>query len=301
VAQVVQNEFLTFRSPCSNIVGECPVADGDRKGDNEMDYQVLLYEKKDCIATVTFNRPQRRNAWNDQVTDEFIDVFHRMEADPEVLVTVLTGNQEGRAFSAGADLKEPKTHTVTSVADHVAGINPRGMELFNCIADYPKPVIAAINGYAIGVGFQVCLCCDILLAAEEAQLGLPQVVLGIMPAYGGALRLARFVGKGKAMEMVLTGERIDAREGHRVGLLNRVLPLIELMPTARELALKLASLPPNSVRMAKESLNKGLDIGNMKDAAQTDIYRFMALMMTRDSQQAHQAWRERRAPVARGE
>ncbi|MDP7470588.1 MAG: enoyl-CoA hydratase-related protein [Dehalococcoidia bacterium] len=293
--------LLTFRSPYSNIVGERAVGDGRRKGAKEMNYQVILYEKMGRIATVTFNRLQRRNAWNDQVTDEFIDVFHRMEADPEVLVTILTGNQEGRAFSAGADLKDPKTHAANSVADHVAGIDMRGMELFNCIADYPKPVIAAINGYAIGVGFQVCLCCDILLAAEEAQFGLPQVALGIMPAYGGALRLARFVGKGKAMEMVLTGEHINAQEGHRVGLLNRVLSLTELMPAARELALKLTSLPPNSVRMAKESLNKGLDIGNMKDAAQTDIYRFMALTMTRDSQEAHQAWREKRAPVVRGE
>ena len=189
---------------------------------------------------------------------------------------------------------------MTSVADHVAGINPRGMELFNCIADYPKPVIAAINGYAIGLGFQVCLCCDILLAAEEAQFGLPQVALGIMPAYGGALRLARFVGKGKAMEMVLTGERIDAREGHRVGLLNPVLPLAELIPAAWELVLKIGSLSPNSVCMAKESLNKGLDIGNKKDAGQADIYRFMTLMLTQDSLEAHQAWRERRAPVARG-
>jgi enoyl-CoA hydratase/carnithine racemase len=126
------------------------------------------------------------------------------------------------------------------------------------------------------------------------------VPLGIIPAYGGAVRLARYVGRGKAMEMVLLGERLTAAEAYRTGLVNKVVPLPELMPLAYDYARRLAALPPLAVRMAKESLNKGLDIASLKEAAQADIYRFMLLAQTEDSREAHQAWREKRKPVFRG-
>lgn len=265
-----------------------------------MSYETLLYEKQDSIATVTINRPEKRNAWTTQVSEEIIDVFGRMEDDPEVLVTILTGAGD-KAFSAGADLGNAKTHKVTTVGAHLASVSPKGFPVFNAVADYPKPVVAAINGFAVGIGCLITLCCDILLASDNAELGVPQVPLGILPAYGGAVRLARYVGRGKAMEMVLLGERIDAQEAYRVGLVNRVVPLPELMPLAQDYARRLAALPPLAVRMAKESLNKGLDIASLKEAAQTDIYRFMLLGQTEDSQEAHQAWRERRKPVFKGQ
>ena len=265
-----------------------------------MPYETLLYEKQDSIATVTINRPEKRNAWTTQVSEEIIDVFGTMEDDPEVLVTILTGTGD-KAFSAGADLGNAKTHKVTTVGAHLASVSPKGFPVFNAVADYPKPVVAAINGFAVGIGCLITLCCDILLASDNAELGLPQVPLGILPAYGGAVRLARYVGRGKAMEMVLLGERIDAQEAYRVGLVNKVVPLPELRPLAQDYASRLAALPPLAVRMAKESLNKGLDIASLKEAAQTDIYRFMLLGQTEDSQEAHQAWRERRKPVFKGQ
>ena len=265
-----------------------------------MSYETLLYEKQDSIATVTIDRPEKRNAWTTQVSEEIIDVFGAMEDDPEVLVTILTGTGD-KAFSAGADLGNAKTHKVTTVGAHLASVSPKGFPVFNAVADYPKPVVAAINGFAVGIGCLITLCCDILLASDNAELGLPQVPLGILPAYGGAVRLARYVGRGKAMEMVLLGERINAQEAYRVGLVNKVVPLPELRPLAQDYARRLAALPPLAVRMAKESLNKGLDIASLKEAAQTDIYRFMLLGQTEDSHEAHQAWRERRKPVFKGQ
>ena len=264
-----------------------------------MAYDTLLYEKHDHIATVTINRPEKRNAWSVRLSEEIIEVFSAMEDDPEVLVTLLTGKGD-QAFSAGADLGDPKTHRVTSVGEHLATVSPRGLPVFNAVTDYPKPVVAAINGFAVGIGCLITLCCDILLASENAELGLPQVPLGIIPAYGGAVRLARYVGRGKAMEMVLLGERITAAEAYRVGLVNKVVPLPELLPLAYDYAKRLAALPPLAVRMAKESLNKGLDIASLKEAAQVDLYRFMLLGQTEDSREAHQAWREKRKPVFRG-
>ncbi|MEW6298872.1 MAG: enoyl-CoA hydratase-related protein [Thermodesulfobacteriota bacterium] len=264
-----------------------------------MSYDTLIYEQRDRVATVMINRPEKRNAWTAQLSEEIVTAFRAMEDDPEVLVTILTGAGE-KAFSAGADLGNPRTHAVTSVGEHLATISPRGFPVFNAVADYPKPVIAAINGYAIGVGCLISLCCDILLASENAEFALPQVPLGIIPAYGGAVRLARYVGRGKAMEMVLLGERLTAAEAYRTGLVNKVVPLPELMPLAYDYARRLAALPPLAVRMAKESLNKGLDIASLKEAAQADIYRFMLLAQTEDSREAHQAWREKRKPVFRG-
>lgn len=264
-----------------------------------MSYDALIYEKQDGIATVTINRPEKRNAWTVQLSEEIVEVFRAMEDDPAVLVTILTGKGD-QAFSAGADLGNPKTHRVSSAGEHLATVSPRGFAVFNTVADYPKPVVAAVNGYAVGIGCLITLCCDIILVSENAEFGLPQVPLGIIPAYGGAVRLARYVGRGKAMEMVLLGERITAAEAHRVGLANRVVPLPELLPLAHDYARRLAALPPLAVRMAKESLNKGLDIASLKEAAQADIYRFMLLGQTEDSREAHQAWRERRKPVFRG-
>ena len=264
-----------------------------------MSYETLLYAKEGSIATVTLNRPEKRNAWTTQMSEDVVDVFKVMEDDPEVLVTVLTGAGT-QAFSAGADLGNPKTHRVNSAGEHLATVTPRGFAVFNAVADFPKPVVVAINGFAVGIGCLITLCGDILLASENAELGLPQVPLGIIPAYGGAVRLARYVGRGKAMEMVLLGERITATEAYRVGLVNKVVPLPELMPLAYNYAKRLAALPPLAVKMAKESLNKGLDIASLKEAAHTDIYRFMLLGQTEDSHEAHKAWREKRKPVFKG-
>lgn len=248
-----------------------------------------------AIATLTFNRPEKRNAWSTALSHDLADVLAEIEADRGIGATIITGAGT-QAFSAGADLGDNRTHRVNSVDAHLAAITPRGSDVFNALADHPKPVVAAINGYAIGIGCLITLCCDILLASENAELGLPQVPLGIIPAYGGAVRLARHVGRANAMEMVLLGQRITADEAYRIGFVNRVVPQAELMDLAMDYATRLAALPPLAVRMAKESLNKGLDIPNLKDAAQADLYRFMLLGQTADSHEAHRAWREKRPP-----
>lgn len=256
-------------------------------------FDTLRFEVAERVATLTIDRPERRNAWSNRLSQELVEAFAVIEHDDDIRATIFTGAGD-KAFSAGADLKDERTHRVSSVGAHLATVTPRGFEVFNAVADHPKPVIAAINGFAVGIGCLITLCCDILLASDNAEMGLPQVPLGIMPAYGGAVRLARYVGRGKAMEMVLLGERITAEEAYRVGLVNRVVPQAELLPLAHEYGRKLAALPPLAVRMAKESLNMGLDVANLKDAAQADIYRFMLLGQTEDSREAHRAWREKR-------
>src|SRR5262249_12699621 len=158
-----------------------------RKGGFCMSYEALIYEKHEHIATVTINRPEKRNAWTTQLSEEIVDVFGAMESDPEVRVTVLTG-KGNQAFSAGADLGNPKTHRVNSAGEHLATVTPRGFAVFNAVTDYPKPVVAAVNGYAVGIGCLITLCCDIILASENAEFGLPQVPLGVIPAYSAADR-----------------------------------------------------------------------------------------------------------------
>jgi len=259
----------------------------------------VLYEKDEKIATVTLSRPEARNALSPGMRNELIEVFDALSADPDVLVAILTGDPRGKAFSAGANIADPKTHSTDSTGEYLmtAGLerNP-----FDVVSDFHKPIICAINGYAMGWGFLITLCCDILIASENAEMGLPQASLGIIPAYGGALRLARFVGKGNAMKIVLTSERINAQEAYRIGLVSQVVAAEELMPEARTIAERLASLPPLGVMLSKESLNRGLDTPSMKDAARADVFRFLALMQTDDREEAHSAWREKRQPRFKG-
>jgi len=260
-----------------------------------MNYEKIIYEKANGVATVWFNQPEYRNAWTGRMGAELISVLKEIEIDPEIRVVILTG--KGTAFSAGAFLKDQKVHSIeTSIGDSIEA-NYKGPKLtMDTIAEFPKPIIAAINGQASGFGFRIALCCDILIAAKDAKMNLPEVSLGIIPGTGGSLRLARFVGKGKAMEMILTAEWIDAWEAHRVGLVSQVVPNSDLLVAANKLASRIASLPPIAVVMAKRSLNEALDIGNMKVAAQTDIYRQLLLYQTEDTREAHQAWRDKRTP-----
>ena len=229
----------------------------------------------------------------------------RMEQPPNVDVVrvMCTGRVEPsfvlKAFSAGADIGNIKTHRVTSVGEHLSTVTPRGMPVFNVVADYPKPVIAAINGYALGIGCLITLCCDILLASENAVMGLPQVPLGIIPAYGGAVRLARYVGRGKAMEMVLLGERITAAEAYRVGLVNRVVPLDELMPTARGIAEAICEAGPMAVRTAKEAMVRGMNM-SLEEGLRLESTLIIPVMFSKDSEEGIAAFKEKRKPKFEG-
>lgn len=260
----------------------------------------VLYEKQGNIGIVTLSRPESRNAWGQDFYDGIVSYFAEMEEDDDIRCAILTGDEKGGAFSAGANLKDKKTHSIDSVAEFFKTLRKKKATTpFEVLPNFPKPVIAAVNGYAVGVGCIVTYCCDLIVASERAEWRLPQVALGILPAYGGSARLARWVGKGLAMRLAM-GFPLKAEEAYRIGLAQWLVPQDKLMSQAMEVAGHIAALPPIAARMVKESMQHGLDIPNIGDAALVDLYRFMALELTEDKAEAHQAWRERREPAFKG-
>jgi enoyl-CoA hydratase/carnithine racemase len=259
----------------------------------------LLTEIRGHVAVLTLSRPEARNAWDEDFNEGLEAKLAELEENREVRCVILTGDEKGGAFSAGANLADTGTHAVASPAAFITGIPHWRKFVANLLTDFPKPVIAAVNGYAIGIGCIATYCCDLIVGSERAEWRLPQVRLGIMPAYGGAVRLARWVGKGNAMRAAL-GYPIDAAEAYRIGLAQWLVPHAELMERALKVADDIAALPPLASRLAKESLTKGLDIPSIKDASEVDVYRFMALSQTEDSKEAHNAWRQKRQATVRG-
>jgi len=259
----------------------------------------VSYEKRGHVGIVTLSRPGARNAWGADFNEGIARHFAAMEDDDDVRCAVLTGDEQGGAFSAGANLKDPKTHTMASAADFVKSLPKRRERAFEVLGNFPKPIVGAVNGYAVGIGCIITFCCDLLVASDRAEWRLPQVALGILPAYGGAVRLARWVGRGHAMRMAL-GFPLAAEEAHRIGLAQWLVPHAKLMDTALEVAGRVAALPPLAARLVKESLLRGLDIPNVADAALVDLYRFATLELTEDKAEGHAAWREKRKPAFRG-
>src|SRR5256884_6132533 len=177
----------------------------------------VSYVKRDHVGIVTLSRPGARNAWGPDFNEGLARHFTAMEDDDDVRCAALTGDEQGGAFSAGANLKDPKTHTMASAADFIKGLPKRRERAFEVLGNFPKPIIGAVNGYAVRIGRIVTFCCDLLVASDRAEWRLPQVALGILPAYGGAVRLARWVGRGHAMRLAL-GLPLGAEEAHRIGL-----------------------------------------------------------------------------------
>lgn len=260
----------------------------------------VMYEKDGAVGTVTLSRPEARNAWGMDLTEGLAEHFRAMEEDDDIRCAILTGDESGGAFSAGANLKDPNTHTVNSAADFIKGIPAwkRNMP-FDVLGSFPKPIIASVNGYAIGIGCIITFCCDLIVASDKAQWRLPQVALGILPAYGGSVRLARWVGKGLAMRMAL-GFPLSGEEAYRIGLAQWCTSHANLRAKTHEVADHIASLPPLAARMVKESMTHGMNVSNASDSALTDLYRFMALELTEDKAEGHDAWREKRTPVFKG-
>src|SRR5262245_13146674 len=259
----------------------------------------VFFEKREHIGIVTLSRPQARNAWGQDFNEGIARHFSAMADDDEIRCAVLTGDDTGGAFSAGANLKDPQTHTVDSAAAFIKSVTKRRERAFEVLGEFPKPIVGAVNGYAVGIGCIVTFCCDLLVASERAEWRLPQVKLGILPAYGGGIRLARRVGQGQAMRLVL-GFPLNAEAAHRIGLAQWVVPHARLMDKTHEVARHIADLPPLAARLAKESLLRSLDIPNLSDASLVDLYRFMALELTEDKAEGHRAWREKRRPTFRG-
>jgi enoyl-CoA hydratase/carnithine racemase len=259
----------------------------------------VAYEKCHHIGIVTLSRPGSKNAWGPDFNEGLARAFATMEDDDDIRCAILTGDDAAGAFSAGANLKDPKTHVNESAAAFIKSVAKRKHRAFEVLGNFPKPIVGAINGYAVGIGCIITFCCDLLVASEKAEWRLPQAALGILPAYGGSTRLARWVGRGHAMRLAL-GFPLSAAEAYRIGLAQWVVPHDELMEKSMKVAKHLAKLPPLAARLTKESLLRGTDIPNLADASLVDLYRFAMLELTEDKREGHQAWREKRMPVFKG-
>lgn len=219
-------------------------------------FETIKYEMKDNIAYVTVDRPKALNAISTQVLTELQSVFEQIAADDEVKAVIVTG--AGKAFVAGADIEQMSK--LTGVEGHE--MISFGASVFNYIGSIEKPVIAAVNGFALGGGCELTMVCDIRIASEKAQFGLPEVNLGIIPGFGGTQRLPKLVGKSMAKYLIMTGEYIKADEALRIGLVEKVVPHEELIPACEELARTIMSKAPLAIKTAKTIINKGymLDI-----------------------------------------
>lgn len=251
-------------------------------------YENILVEIAVPLATVTVNRPKVLNALNDQTIAELDSAFASLEQNDAVRVVLLTGSGE-KAFIAGADINELK------VCDVPAGIQKsiRGQNLLHRIEESRLIVIAVINGFALGGGCEIAMACDIRLAADIARLGQPEVALGIIPGYGGTQRLPRLVGKGKAKQLILTGDMINGTEAHRIGLVDEVYPAAELMAKASEMATKIASKGPYAVSTAKRCINLGLDV-DLKSGLEYEYTQFGVICSTSDKTEGCAAFLEKR-------
>jgi len=218
-------------------------------------FKTIIYEKKDDIAYVTLNRPQALNVYNIQMRDDLYEVLRAIKDDSEVRVVVFKGAGE-KAFCAGADLSEFLTAPSPIVARQVRFER----DVWGLFLRIPQPLIAAIHGFVLGSGIEIALCCDIRIASEDARFGLPEVGLGIIPAAGGTQTLPRIIGRGKALEMLLTNQWLSAEEAFKCGLVNRLVPKEKLLETAEEMAKKIASHDPMAVRNAKQAVIKGLEL-----------------------------------------
>jgi enoyl-CoA hydratase len=259
-----------------------------------MTFENILLEKKNSIAYVTVNRPKVLNALNMATMEELRLAFHDIKNDGSIRVVIFTGAGE-KAFIAGADIGE------LSKQDPVSGkeYTHRGQNVLNLIENLGKPVIACINGFALGGGCEVALACTMRLAGESAKLGQPEVKLGIIPGYGGTQRLPRLVGKGIAMQLLLSGEMITAQEAHRIGLVNEVVPPSELIPRAEAIAAKIIANAPLAVQFAMEAVNKGMEM-SLAEGLYLEAVLFAVACATEDKKEGTSAFLEKRPPQFKG-
>jgi enoyl-CoA hydratase len=256
-----------------------------------MEFSTLLYTVKDRIATVTINRPDKLNALNATAKAELRELFAMLRTEPSVDVVIITGSGE-KAFVAGTDIQELTELNGESGAE----FSREGQEVFDMIEDLGKPVIAAVNGYALGGGCELALACHIRIASEKARFGQPEVTLGIIPGYGGTQRLARVIGRGRAMEMILTGAQVDAAEALRIGLVNKVVPPADLMPRAMAMAQVISSFGQPAIRMAVKAVNATKEMA-LGEGQKLEASLFGECCNTQDFQEGTTAFLEKRKPV----
>jgi enoyl-CoA hydratase len=254
----------------------------------------VLYEKKNAIACVTFNRPKVLNALNKAIVAELKATFEDARDDSAVRGVILTGAGD-KAFAAGADISEILSDTPLEAEEKTRF----GQALTILIENLGKPVIAAVNGFALGGGCELSLACTIRLAAESAMFGLPEVKLGIMPGYGGTQRLSRLVGKGLALQLILSGGMITAQEAYRIGLVNEVVPKAELIGRAEAILNQIGANAPQSVKFVLDAVNKGLET-SLAEGLLIEASLFGILAATEDKKEGASAFLAKRAPKFQG-
>lgn len=257
-------------------------------------FDTIILEKKDGIAYITLNRPQVLNIYNTRMRDELYQVLGAIRDDDEVQVAILRGAGD-RAFCAGADLSEFLSAPSATIARQVRWER----DLWGLFLSMPQPLIAAIHGFCLGSGIEMILCCDIRIASEDARFGLPEVGLGIIPAAGATQTLPRTIGRGKALEMLFSGNFMDAWEAYRAGLVNHVVPKNELLPRAEKLARKIIEQAPLAVRAAKQAVNRGLDM-TLEQGLAMERELALPLLFSQDTKEGLRAFKEGRSPKFMG-
>lgn len=253
-----------------------------------MAYESIIVETRGAVGLITLNRPDALNALNAQLMDELGAALDGFEADDAIGAMVITGSD--KAFAAGADIKEMQSKSFIDV--YMEDFITRNWER---VSTCRKPVVAAVAGYALGGGCELAMMCDFILAADNAKFGQPEINLGVLPGAGGTQRLTRFVGKSKAMEMILTARMMDAEEAERAGLVSRILPKDELVDEAVKVAARIAELSRPSVMMAKEAVNKAYE-SMLREGVMFERRIFHSCFATEDKQEGMAAFVEKRQP-----
>jgi enoyl-CoA hydratase len=250
-----------------------------------MKYESIIFEKEDNIAILTFNRPDARNAVNNQVRAEFTAAIAEVEADDDIKVLILTGT--GKAFASGVDIKE-FNQTTPYHAHNLVRLGERVEKL-------PKPVIAAVNGFSLGGGNEIALGCDIIIASERAKFGQPELNIGIIPGGGATQRLPRMIGVCRAKELIFTSDIITAEEAFKLGMINRVVPEDQLMSTAKEIAKKIATKSPAALKLAKQAINYGMQT-SLEAGLKYEYELYSLSLGLEDKKEGVNAFLEKRAP-----
>jgi len=258
-----------------------------------MSYTNILVEKKDGIFIITLNRPDKLNALNYQTIQEVGNAIDNANSDDEIRGIILTGSGE-KAFAAGADISEFAAYSL----NEAESLSRDGGAVFNRIEQSAKPVIAAVNGFALGGGCELAMACHIRIASENARFGQPEVNLGLIPGYAGTQRLVQLIGKGKALEYLMTGDMIPAQEAHRLGLVNSVVPLNDLLATAIQLIEKIKTKAPIAIASVIRCVNSYFAYD--EDGFETEIKMFGACFETEDFKEGTQAFLEKRKAVFTG-
>ncbi len=259
-----------------------------------MEFNNLLLEVKNSVATITFNRPKALNAMNSITMGELYQAAKKCRDDEDVKVVILTGAGD-KAFVAGADISEMQNLRPQAALSFME----QGQETLRFIETMSKPFIAAVNGFALGGGTEIAMACDVRFASENARFGQPEILIGLIPGWGGTQRLARIIGMGRAKELVMGGEQITVQRAYEIGLVNRIYPQDQLMVESKKYATKLAALPAFALKMAKHSINYGYDL-SLDNATRLEAECCAQCFSTDDQKEGMKAFLEKRKPAFKG-